>query len=339
MQISNFRSDSNLFRLAYGAMGLGGVFGERDEGELIRSVHTAWEEGVNFIDTARAYGRSEEIIGKALKQWAGPKPFIATKALAAAAPAGAYPGMGWQYPLPLETTYPKGAIRRSAEESLRNLGVETIDLLQMHQYWAWDASDYWMEELLRLKEEGKIRYIGISVPDHRHELAFHLIPTGLIDSIQTIINIFDSQAFDCLVPLCQKHGVAVIARCIMDEAGLAGVIRTETTFDVSDYRHRYFDAVPREWYIAKVDRLRPFIPDYAISLADLAIRFVLSHPGVTVALASLQSLKHAKANIESAKRPPLPADVFNRLLYRHRWIKNFYQERRATQRIEANGNV
>jgi methylglyoxal reductase len=339
MQVNDFRLDPRIFRLGYGAMGLGGVFGEREEEVLIRSVHTALDEGINFIDTARAYGRSEEIIGKALKKWTGHKPFIATKALAADARAVDFPGMGWQYPRPLEMTYPKGSIRRSAEESLRTLGVETLDLLQMHQYWAWEASDYWMEELLRLKEEGKIRYIGISVPDHRHDIASQLIQSGLIDSVQTIINIFDSQALDCLIPLCQKHGVAVIARCIMDEAGLTGAIKQNTLFDASDYRHRYFDAVPREMYIAKVDQLRRFIPEHASSLADLAIRFVLSHPGVTVALASLQNQRHAVDNIASANNSPLPVNVFDQICYRHRWVKNLYQERRATQPIEARDNV
>ncbi|WP_134698727.1 aldo/keto reductase [Ammoniphilus sp. YIM 78166] len=328
MSYSEFvKSGRQVFRIGFGAMGLGGVFGYYDDDYFIRSVHSCLEQGVNFIDTARAYGKSEELIGKALQTWPGEKPFIATKALATPSPVDA-PWLGWQEPVSAKYAYPKGSIRASAEQSLKLLGVEEIDLLQLHQYWAWESNDDWMEEMLRLKEEGKVRHIGISLPDHRHDLALQLVRSGLIDSVQTIINIFDPLALDCLVPICQENGVAVIARAILDEAGLTGAIGMETEIEKTDYRYQYFDCVPREVYIERVNRLKPFIPEHADSLAELAIKFVLHHPGISVALTSMHVHEYAVQNIAAAGSTPLPAEVFEQLRHKHRFIKNFYQARR-----------
>lgn len=127
-------SDKRVSRLGYGAMGLAGLFGQYDEAYFIRSILLSLEQGINFIDTARAYGRSEEFIGKALKQWGGERPFLATKVLACAPLASMPPGSGWQHPVPSHIAYPPGRIRTSVEESLNQLGVGEVDLIQLHQY-------------------------------------------------------------------------------------------------------------------------------------------------------------------------------------------------------------
>ncbi|TBL81948.1 aldo/keto reductase [Paenibacillus thalictri] len=325
-----FSGEANeLFRLGFGAMGLDGRFGEQGDEAMIASILFSLEQGVNFIDTARAYGRSEELVGKALKRWKGQRPFVATKVAAASEPAGYLPGAGFHYSLPVELAYPAGHVTQSVEESLRQLDVDCIDLVQMHQYWPqWDTSDYWMEELIRLREQGKLRFIGVSLPDHRSDLGIALARTGQIDSIQTVINIFDSIAFDGLVPICREHGVAVIARVIMDEGGLTGWLREDTKIPDTDYRHRYFDCVPRSVYTEKVERLGSYIPEHADCLAELAVRFVLSDPGVTVALTSMQVQAYAEANIQAARKGGLPAPVFNTMKVRNRWIRHFYHERR-----------
>jgi methylglyoxal reductase len=322
----------SLFRLGFGAMGLDGRFGSQDDETMIGSVLYSLEQGVNFIDTARAYGRSEELVGKALKRWTGTRPFLATKVEASPAPASYLPGAGYHYAIPVDVAYPRGSVTRSVEESLRQLGADSIDLVQMHQYWPqWDASDYWMEELIRLREQGKIRFIGVSLPDHRSDLGIGLVRTGQIDAIQTIINIFDSTAFDGLVPICQENGVAVIARVIMDEGGLTGWLHESTVIPETDYRYQYFDCVPRSVYIDKINRLQTYIPDHSQSLAELAIRFVLSDPGVTVALTSMQVRHYAESNIEAARKDALPSDVFETMKVRNRWIRHFYHERRQLQ--------
>jgi len=316
------RTGRTVSRLGYGAMGLGGAFGQHDEKEMIRSVLFSLERGVTMIDTARNYGESERILGAALREWTGEKPFIASK-IQSRGPGN----LGWGQPIPVETAFPQGWLRESTEISLRELGVETIDLMQLHQYWPqWDRVDYWMEELLRLKEEGKIGAIGISLPDQRHDLALTLVQSGNIDSVQTVFNIFDPLALDSLVPICQEHNVAVIARCILDEGGLTGFLQEDTAFEEGDFRKSYFEYLPRSVYIERVRRLKDaFVPAYASSLAELAIKFALHHPGVTTAITSMHVPRYAEENIAAAGAEPLPDDVFETIRRHHRWVRNFYE--------------
>lgn len=306
-------------RLGFGAFGLAGVFGTFDQREAIEALHACWDRGVNFIDTARHYGRSEALIGEALKAWRGPRPFIATKA----EPVG--PRLQWALPQPVEQCFPRGHITREAEISLRTLGVDTIDLFQMHLYWAnWGIDGYWLEELDRLRATGKVRAIGVSLPDHRHDIVLPLVLGGRIHSVQTVFNLFDPQPLDCLVPLCAQHGVAVLARCVLDEGGLAGTLLPDTVFAEGDFRARYFDCGPRATYLARVDALRAFVPAHAGSLAALALKFVLKDPGVTTALVSMHVKRFAEENLRALDESSLTGEVFELLRRKHRWIRNFY---------------
>lgn len=323
MKYSTFeKTGKKVSRLGYGAMGLGGAFGQSDEKEMIRSVISSLEQGVNFIDTARNYGESERILGLALREWKGEAPFISSK-IQSKGPGN----LGWGQPIPVETAFPKGWLRESTEISLQQLGIETIDLMQLHQYWPqWDRVDYWMDELLQLKEEGKIRAIGISLPDQRHDIALSLIQSGSIDSVQTVYNIFDPLPLDCLIPSCQEHQVAVLARCVLDEGGLTGFLKEDTVFEEGDFRKNYFDYIPRQVYIDRVQQLKDaFIPKYADSLAELAIKFALHHPGVTTALISMSSPRHANENIAAVDREPLTDEVFEHMRRHYRWVRNLYE--------------
>lgn len=317
-------------RLGFGAMGLSGIFGSYDDRYLIDSVLFALKKGIGFIDTARAYGRSEELLGKALKEWGGPRPFLATKALPVTPQNKPPPGVwGWHHPVEADVAYPPGQIARSLETSLQELGVDHVDLLQLHNYWGhWGCDGHWLDELQSLKEQGKARHIGVSLPDHRADLGIALAASGRIDSIQVLFHIFEPLALDCLIPVCQQHGVAVIARAILDEGGLAGNLRADTEFADDDWLKGYFDCLPREIYLRKVDALRAFLPQEADTLAELAIKFALQPEGVTVALTSMHVREYAQANIGTLKKPPLSASAFDALRYQHRWIRNFYQARK-----------
>lgn len=301
--------------LGFGAMGFAGWFGATDDRDAIRSLHTALDLGVNMIDTARAYERSEHIVGTALREWSGPAPFVATKIQALG------PSHQFGIPLPVEEAFPKGWVTRSAEISLRELGRDHVDLLQLHLYWpTWGQDGYWMEELQALKRAGKARSVGISVPDHRHDMVLSLVESGLIDAVQTIVNIFESEPLDVLVPMCARHGVAVIARCILDEGGLTGFLTPDTEFPEGDFRHGYFDwTVPRRAYIAKVDALRLYVPERASSLVALAVKFALHHPGVTTGITSMHIEDYARMNIAAVEEAPLPEDVMRQLLTSHRF--------------------
>lgn len=320
MQTTRFpRTDREVSRLGFGAMGFAGWFGAQSEADHIRALHEALDRGVSFVDTARAYGDSERILGLALKQWRGERPFVATKVQG----LGGQPQ--WGTPVPVEASFPKGQITRNCEESLRALQFDVIDCLQLHTYWpTWGTEGVWLDELTALKQQGKVRTIGISVPDHRSDMVLPLVMSGRIDAVQTVLNIFDPTALDVLVPFCQRYDVAVIARCILDEGGLTGFLRDDTVFPPGDFRDGYFDAtVPRSVYIAKVDALRRFVPGQASSLAALAIKFAMHHPGVTTALTSMHERRFASMNIAAAEEDPLTEDTFRALMFQHRFIKNF----------------
>lgn len=321
MQFAAFPRDQRpVSRLGFGAMGLAGWFGAYTDEVLIASVQHALESGINFIDTARAYGRSEELLHRALKPWRGVPPFIASKVN----PLG--PNTKWGRPVPVETVFPKGHITREIDLSLRTLGLERIDLMQLHVYWAtWGTEGYWLDELDAARQAGKIALAGISIPDHRHDVALPLVASGRIDSVQTIVNIFDPFATDCLIPFCQRHGVGVIARCVLDEGGLTGFLATDTAFDQTDFRSQYFDAGGRDNYLKRVQALRSFVPQHASSLAALAIKYVLAHPGVTTAISSMHVTKHADENLRAINETPLDPAVVETLRLNHRWTRNFYE--------------
>lgn len=317
------RSDVRVSRLGFGAMGLCNCFEPLEEEAHVRSVLHCLDRGVTFIDTARGYGASEEILGKALRQWRGPRPFIATKVESLGSD-----NTRWAVPPDVEQTFPRGHVRKNAETSLRLLGVDRLDLLQLHVYWpTWGTRGYWMDELQALREEGKVASVGVSAPDHRHDVVLPLVVSGLIDSVQTIVNIFDPLALDALVPLCQQNGVAVIARCVLDEGGLTGAVTEETRFRDGDFRKSYFESVPRAMYVARIERLKTYLPEHASTLASLAIKFALHHPGITTAISSMHVTRYADENIAALEEKPLPDDVFETIRRRERWIRNFYESK------------
>jgi methylglyoxal reductase len=309
-----------ISQLGYGSYPLGGAFGSVDEGDVARSVFAYLEAGGNFIDTARHYGRAEEVLGGLLKRWSGVAPVVATKVLARG------PMRKWGAPLPVDVVFPPGHIRESVEESLRNLRLDSIDLIQLHVYWpGWGTDGYWLDELEELRSRGLARAIGVSIPDYRHDNALPLVLSGRIDSVQTIVNVFDPLALDNLAPIAQQAGVAVIARGVLDEGGLTDQPQTGRHYEVDDLRHRYFSVVDPSEYDSHTARLKEYLPQYAGSLPELALRAVLGHPAITTAILSMPSDQLVKLNVQAAVQPPLPADVLDRLWTRHRWVRNFFE--------------
>jgi methylglyoxal reductase len=299
-------------------MGFAGWFGPVDDREAIRALHTALDLGVNVTDTARAYGRSEQVVGAALRSWGGTRPFVATKIQ----PVG--PRRQFAAPPPVQEVFPPGWVTKSCETSLRELGLDQVDLMQLHLYWpTWGHDGYWMDELAELKRSGKTRSVGISVPDHRHDSAIALVRSGLIDSVQVILNIFASEPLDVLIPICAENNVAVTARCILDEGGLTGSLTQDAEFPPGDFRHGYFDwTVPRKSYLVKVDALRPYVPEHASSLAALAVKFAIHDPGVTTAITSMHAEEYARMNIAAVDEERLDDDLVWKLRTAHRFEIN-----------------
>jgi aryl-alcohol dehydrogenase-like predicted oxidoreductase len=215
---------------------------------------------------------------------------------------------------------------RSTEESLRNLGVETIDLQQFH-VWnpEWVDRDEWRRGFEDLKTQGKVRAVGVSINDHQPDTALGLIETGLIDTVQVIYNIFDQSPERNLFAACIRHNIGVIVRVPFDEGSLAGRITEKTTFPEGDFRNHYFRDDRRKQVTERVAALvRDVGLEDASHLAGMALRFCLSHPAVSTVIPGMRTTSSVEANAMAAGQGPLPASTLD-ILRRHGWERDFYK--------------
>jgi len=306
--------------IGYGAWGIGGAMwiGARDE-ESLAALHRAFELGVNFVDTALAYGdgHSEELVGRAVREHGG-QIYVATKVPPKNYLWPARPGIG------IKQVFPYEHIIRSTEQSLRNLKRETIDLQQLH-VWnpEWIDCDDWRRAADDLKLSGKIRAFGISINDHEPDSALEVLKTGLIDAVQVIYNIFDQSPEENLFPLCLALNVGVLARVPLDEGGLTGAITPETRFPPGDWRERYFRGDRKRQVAERVAALRRDLEGVEGTLAEIALRFCLSHTAVSSVIPGMRRRETVESSCRASQLGPLDSGVLERLK-RHAWRRNFY---------------
>ncbi len=314
------RTNLEVSEIGFGAWGIGGKqwLGGSDE-ESLRALRRAVELGLNFIDTALAYGdgHSERLVGQVLRE-AGTRICVATKVPPKNRLWPARPGIG------IQEVFPYDYIIRSTEESLRNLGVETIDLQQLH-VWnpEWLESDVWRRAFEDLKRSGKVRFVGVSINDHQPDSALELIRTGRIDTVQVIYNIFDQTPERNLFPLCTECDIGVIARVPFDEGSLTGTITETTRFDPEDFRAYYFRGDRKRQVVERVRVLQRDLAAVEGTLPEIALRFCLSHPAVSTVIPGMRKVRNVEANCAVSDQGPLDERVLQ-ILRRHAWNRNFY---------------
>jgi aryl-alcohol dehydrogenase-like predicted oxidoreductase len=305
--------------IGYGAWGIGGTqwLGGSDD-ESLRALRRAIELGVNLIDTALAYGdgHSERLVGEVVRA-TRQRIYVATKVPPKNRLWPAQPGV------PIRDVFPYDYIIHCAEESLGNLKLDAIDLLQLH-VWnpEWIDNDDWRRALGELKRSGKVRAVGISINDHQPDSALEIIRTGLIDTVQVIYNVFDQTPERTLFPLCMEKEIGVLARVPLDEGALTGNVTPRTTFPDGDFRNFYFRGDRKQQVVEHVDALRRDLGE-GTSLADTALRFTISHPAVSTVIPGMRTLKHAESNAALADLGALPKETLA-VLKRHAWDRNFY---------------
>lgn len=313
------RTGFRVSEIGYGAWGIGGMqwLGGTDD-ESVMALRRAIELGLNFIDTALAYGNghSEKLVGDVVRSTGQPIA-IATKV----------PPKNRLWParagIPINEAFPYDYIISSTERSLRNLGMETIDLQQLH-VWnpEWIGRDEWRRAFEDLKKSGKARALGVSINDHQPDSALELIRTGLIDTVQVIYNIFDQSPERNLFPLCREFNIGVLARVPLDEGSLTGNITESTRFEPTDFRARYFQGDRKRQVVERVNLLKKDLGDTA-PLPEIALRFCLSNPAVSTVIPGMRSRRNVEANCSVSDRGALPADVAA-TLKKHQWERNFY---------------
>lgn len=306
--------------IGFGAWGIGGALwqGATDD-ESMRALHRSVDLGLNFIDTALAYGHghSEKLVGQLVRE-RKERLFVATK----------IPPKNGQWParkgVPLSDTFPHDYIIKKTETSLKNLNADCIDVQQLH-VWndEWAEETTWQDAIGKLKEQGKIRFFGVSINDHEPENAIKLGATGLVDSFQVIYNIFDQSPEEKLFPFCLEKKIAVIVRVPFDEGSLTGAITAETKFPDGDFRNSYFRGDRKKQVVERVEKLRSFLGKEAKSLPELALRFTLSHPAVSTVIPGMRTVKNVVANCAVSDGVGLTKGLLTELRG-HRWDRNFY---------------
>jgi aryl-alcohol dehydrogenase-like predicted oxidoreductase len=306
------RTDWQVGEVGYGMWGMGGWTGS-DDAESLSSLELAVAKGVNFLDTAQAYGdgHSERLLGRLLAAHPG-RLYGATKV----------PPKNRQWPsrrgVPLAEVFPRDYIREYVGISRANLGVEAIDLLQLH---VWE--DDWLRsgEIKRtveeLKREGSIRAFGISLNRWEPWNGVKAVRSGLVDAVQVIYNIFDQAPEDELFPACRENGVAVIARVPFDEGSLIGSLTLQSTWPADDWRSTYFVPENLESSVAHADAIKPLVPA-GVTLAEMALRFILSNQDVSTVIPGMRKPSNVEANTAASEAGPLPPGLLSELR-KHRW--------------------
>jgi aryl-alcohol dehydrogenase-like predicted oxidoreductase len=308
MQLRPFGSTGRrVSEIGFGSWAIGADWGQVADDDAIAALNAALDAGVTFIDTADVYGdgRSEQLIARALKARGGERPFVATKA-------------GKRLPRQTVEGYSPRNLGNWIERSLRNLGVETLDLVQLHC----PLTDLFyhpevFEALDKLQKEGKVRNYGVSV--ERVEEALKAMEYPGVASVQIIFNIFRRRPIDYFFARAKEKNVAVIARVPLASGLLSGKFRADTRFDASDHRQynrhgeafdvgETFSGVPYEVGLAAVERVRKLVGGET-PMAQFALRWILMFDAVTVVIPGARNADQSRANAAAADLPPFSESV------------------------------
>ena len=309
-----------MSEVSYGAWGVGGLqWLGRTDAEARRALRRSIELGLNFIDTALAYGdgHSERLVGEVVRD-AGTRVRIASKVPPKNQRWPARRGIG------IDEVFPYDYVIACTEQSLRNLSLEALDLQQLH-VWnpEWLDRDDWRRAFRDLQESGKVRAVGVSINDHDPDSALELVRSGLIDVVQVIYNIFDQTPERHLLPLARQMDVGVIGRVPFDEGALAGAVDSATVFDPADFRAEYFAGDRKRQVAERVVALRRDLAGTPGTLPEIALRFCISHEAVSTVIPGMRTVRHVESNLAVSDAGPLDGPTLD-ILRRHAWAKNFY---------------
>ncbi len=316
------RTGWRVSEIAFGAWQLGGQWGPVDDDASVRALLDAYERGVDFVDTAEMYGsgHSEQVVGRSLKAWSGERIHVATKVQPTR-----WPHATEEDP-DIAVAYPANYLRAQVEASRRRLGVDRIDLLQLHCWMPGGLEDRgWLDTLHALREEGAIDRIGVSLRDYRPDEGVALAAAGLVDSIQVIYNIFEQQPEAELFPAAADSGTAIIVRVALDSGSLSGAWTADTydTWAEGSVLKTLFRDERFAETLARVAEVREVTDPFYPSLDEAAIRFVLDRPEVSTAIIGMTSADRIARNVAYGDGRGLAPGLHDRLAG-FEWRRNYY---------------
>lgn len=313
--------------IGFGGWALGGQWGQQNDSDSVAALEKAIESGIDFIDTAPGYGdgRSETVIAEMLANLPSTvrqRIHVATKTPPSSGPWPPTPYCRWQ------DRYSAAYVRSDVEQRLKNLQTDCIDLLQLHSWTrAWNDDPQPLLVLQKLREEGKIRKIGICTPEQDQNCVVQLMRDGLVDVVQVIFNLFEQEPAAQLLPVALETGTGVIVRVSLDEGALTGKYAADHEFPVDDFRSSYFagDRIART--AARVDEIAADLKEWHLdedyTLADAAIKFSQSHPAVSTVIVGMRNPEQVSKNVATAALPDFAPEVLQRLR-RHQWLRGVW---------------
>ena len=291
-----------------------GSWSDSNDEQSLDALQLSLDLGCNFFDTAWAYGegRSEALLGKLVRANPGREIVTASK----------IPPRNRRWPsqrgFALEECFPPEYIKEYVGYSLKNAQLEYFDLMQFHVWEdAWAEDERWIRAIEDLKSDGLIRGVGISINRWEPWNGIRTVVSGHIDAVQVIYNIFDQDPEDELFPACREYDVAVIARVPFDEGTLTGKLTLESSWPKGDWRNTYFvpeNLVPS---IERAERLKEILPP-DMTLAEMAMRFILNCPDVATVIPGMRALQHVTGNLGCSNLGPLPEGLHAELR-NHKW--------------------
>jgi aryl-alcohol dehydrogenase-like predicted oxidoreductase len=284
------RTGLEVSRIAFGTWQLGGEWGRFDEAAAIDAIRRARDLGITLFDTAQAYGfgASEQLLGKALRpELRGDRDgvVIATKG-----------GIR-----PPERDASAAFLRQGVEESLRHLGVDFIDIYQVHWPDPGTPADETAGALQEMVDEGKIRHVGVSNYDVAHMEAFEAVRP--VEILQPPYHLFKRDIEEAILPYARAHDIGVLAYSPLASGLLTGRIDEDATFAADDWRSQAsaFTGEGLRRNVGIVRRLDALASDLGITLGQLAIAWVLARPGVHVAIVGARSSANIEASAAAAE--------------------------------------
>ncbi|MGQ9631329.1 MAG: aldo/keto reductase [bacterium] len=288
------RTNLKVSEVGFGAWAIGGGvvlggkgvgYGPTDDAVSLKAIQRAVDLGVNFFDTADAYGagHSEELLGRALHDRWG-EVYVATKV-----------GNQRRDPLPSVKNFSRDYVMRAAEASLKRLRKDVIDVYQLHNptegvYREGEIFD----TLQRLKDAGKIRYWGVSITTPGEGV--ELIDADRVDTLQVRYSILEREPERELFPLAKRKDIGIIVRVPLYSGVLTGKFTEETTFPPSDHRSSWLVGDTLKEMVAKANALRFLVKGKVKTLAEAALRFVLCNDAVSVVIPGIKTSEQAEAN-------------------------------------------
>ena len=311
-------TEMRVSEIGLGTWAFGSEWGTVSDEDSYAALNRAIDLGVNFLDTADVYGhgRSEELIGRLLKERPGDEIFVATKA-------------GRRLDPHTAEGYNHDNLSAFVERSLENLGVEALDLLQLHcpptEVYRQDET---FEALDRLQEAGKLKNYGVSV--EKVEEARMALGYPGVKTVQIIFNIFRQKPAEEFFPLAEERNAGIIARVPLASGLLSGKMSADREFASDDHRNfnregqafdrgETFSGVPFETGLEAAEELKELVPE-GYTLAQLALRWILMHPAVSCAIPGVKRPDQVEDNLAAAEMPPLSKETMDRIreIYAHR---------------------